>query len=176
MATWKIVEVRGRWCLEFEDATGRRRREVARDKRGQNSKEIAEAILRHRYKEVVSNEYVAPSHAIRFDELTKRFIASKRAEVRGLTVDDYQSIIDRRLIKFFGQARLSQIARHRVEQFRTHELERGQGWRTANKSLTLLVMLFRYARLNGWMSANPAEGVRKIARPQAHQEELDANV
>lgn len=83
------------WCLEFEDATGRRRREVARDKRGHNSQEVAEAILRQRYKEVVTHEYVAPSQAIRFDELTKRFIASKHAEVRGLTVDDYQSIIDR---------------------------------------------------------------------------------
>jgi hypothetical protein len=39
-----------------------------------------------------------------------------------------------------------------------------------------LVMLFNYARLNGWISGNPAEGIRKVARPLAHQEELDANV
>jgi integrase len=176
MATWKIIEARGKWCLEFEDATGRRRREVARDKRGQNSKEIAEATLRQRYKQVISNEYVAPSHAIRFDELCKRFIASKVAEVRNLTVKDYQAIVTHRLIPFFGAARLSGITRHRVEQLRTSELERGQGWRSVNKTLTLAVMIFNYARLNGWMAANPAEGIRKIPRPQAHQDELDGNV
>lgn len=173
MATWKVVEVRGKWCLEFEDATGRRRREVARDKRGQNSKEIANAILRTRYKQVASNEYVAPSQALRFDELCKRFIASKGAEVRALTVKDYQAIVDKRLVPFFGQARLSQISRHRVEQFRANEIERGQGWRSVNKSLTLLVMLFNYGRPNGWTAHNPAEGVKKLPRPQAHQDALD---
>jgi integrase len=176
MATWKKVHVRGKWCIEFEDATGRRRREVARDKRGQNSEAVADAILRQRYKQVVSNEYVAPSQAIRFDELCKRFIASKVAEVRSLTVKDYQAIVTHRLLPFFGSARLSSITRHRVEQLRTGELERKQGWRSVNKTLTLAVMIFNYARLNGWMSGNPAEGIRKIPRPQAHQEEIDSNV
>jgi len=176
MATWKIVEIRGRWCLEFEDGAGRRRREVARDKRGRNSRQIAEAMLRHRYMEVATGGYIAPRNAIRFSELAERFLAAKRPEVRALTLRDYESIFRRRLNKFFGHVRLSQISRFDVERFRAHELERGQGWRTTTKTLVLLGTVFRFARAHGWMNSDPTEGIRKIARPQAHEEELDSNV
>lgn len=84
-------------------------------------------------------------------------------ERRPSTVGDYRSALSRHILPFFGAATpLSSIDTERVDEFRRHLLTI-KSRRTAQKLLTIVHGLLKYAKRRKWIATNPAEDAERVA-------------
>lgn len=152
----------GHWHLDFRDQTGKRQIIQLSRLTKDNEKDKAEAhkqLLRYAVS-VEDGTFIARSEQIDFQQLSERYLAQTR--VRALTKIDYERIIYTRLKEHFKSMKLRAITSLLVEQYRTAMEKAGKSVNTINKDLTVLSMMFRYAKFHRWVVHNPCEGVKKL--------------
>jgi integrase len=99
-------------------------------------------------------------------EFLDLWLANKKAEgVSEATYLIYQKTANR-LLEFLGANRrahsLLTISKQDIERFRNRLVEEGLSPATVNKALRISRMLFRTARLDGYIFDDPTEGVRSV--------------
>ena len=144
-----------RWVLDYRDQQGRRHWETTKG----NRKE-AEGLLAERAREIGRGTYRAPAERVIFDNAAAAYLKHTEASVRTATIKDYKCNLTLHLLPYFQGWKLRDIRRADVEALRARLLDGGTGRRTVNKSLSLLVSMFRYAMRHEWCDANPAEDTK----------------
>jgi len=105
---------------------------------------------------------------ITFRELTEEFRLARFIEN---TRFDYANTLDRFLVPALGPRKLRTIKRSDIESLRGFFRDKAvqgkgtTGVRTANKCLTLLKSILKYAVAHGYLARNPADGVKALATP-----------
>ena len=139
---------RGRiWYVRYE-----RNGEIIRESTKQESKRLAEAILRKRQTAVAEGRHMDKTEAIKmtFSELCDWYWQQHgRMKKSHGVLGTLQ-----RLERFFGAARVTSITPERVQEYRTHRLDRSRvSERTVNRDLQELKSMFnrviRYRRWRG---------------------------
>jgi len=145
------------------------------------SKTEATRILAQYLAQVADSRFEAKSAQRDFKELNKDYLA--HLDVREATLRDYESIIKTHLLPRFGEIKLRDITRLRVEEFlaamKSKESPKGSklSVRTINKTLTVLSMMLKYAEGHGWLDVNPCRHVRKLRGSiDARRRALDGNI
>ena len=163
-----VVKRRGKWVLDFRDRQGKRRWESYR------TRKEADAALAERLGELKTGTFVARGKERRFEDLAEAFEKAHKPHVKRNTWTGYECNIRLHLHPFFDGYKLPAITVADIERFTTDRLEHGVGPRTANKRLTLLISMFKYAGKHGWMHANPAQYVKKLkTRDSDPRDEVD---
>jgi len=156
MAT--VSRRRNRYVVDWRDATGRRRWKSFTRKKDADA-----------YRDQVSQETrrgVVIDEKFTFDELVKRYRKGHiETSVRANTASDYETLLRLHIVPHFRGRRVRDVQRQSVLDFRASLLERGVGWRTINKCLTLLGSIFRFAMLNGQAHHNPTMKT-KLPKPE----------
>jgi integrase len=103
-----------------------------------------------------------------FHEYASSWLADRAAELRPRTVEDYTWALRNHLLPFFHRHRLSEITIAEVDRYRAHKLREGLlGPASLNKTLKRLAQILDVAIEHhpGLLSANPARGRRRRAKP-----------
>jgi integrase len=103
-----------------------------------------------------------------FHEYASSWLADRAPELRPRTLEDYTWALRNHLLPFFHRHRLSEITIAEVDRYRAHKLREGLlGAASLNKTLKRLAQILDVAIEHhpGLLSANPARGRRRRAKP-----------
>jgi integrase len=167
-----VVKRRGKWTLDYRDQHGRRHWETT-----DGNRKDAELLLAKRLQEVSRGEYQPEREQRTFADLAGAYTESHiRVNVRQSTAKDYEGLLRRHLLPYFGSLKLQSLTVELVERFRGDHADR-IGRRTTNKCLTLLSAMFRYAERHRLVPSNPVRHVAKL-RDEAtrNQEQIEGNI
>lgn len=187
----KVVKRGRHWVADFKDETGKlyRLRPAGPFENSALEKIAAQELLTKRIGEIHNHKFVPPAARKDFSTLADDWLRSK-VNVRAKTARGYRSVVDAYLRPYFGAAKIEEITTAAIERFRS-ELRvarpkviadaaagrstnpgmaaarakshaRKPGPRTVNKVLTVMVMIFNYAKKHEWVERNPAEFVEKV--------------
>jgi hypothetical protein len=104
---------------DFRDQNRRRHIETPKGlfETAAQEKRAAGELLQARMEEVGTGIYVSPRHRLTFEQVAKKWLASK-VRLRASTRSDYETMLDCYLIPYFGPRKYESISRLDVEQFR----------------------------------------------------------
>lgn len=151
MATCNFNEKRQRWIIRYYDHNGKRGWETmpkgtsARDAR-KRKREIEDSIERKTFRR--------PTQIPLFQEVADKWLASKKANVRHTTLNQYQGHIDNYLKPFFENVKTNEIDLELVERFVTKcivdikeepDPKKKKSPNTVRKIVTTLGSIMKYA-------------------------------
>lgn len=145
-----------RYRVDYYDLSRKRRKERYRTYRE------ATARLGEILQQQDTGELRPRAADITFRKLTDEFRLARFIKVRENTRNDYAIMLDRYLLPALGPRKLRTIRRSQIETLRgsfRDKAVRGRGTtgvRTANKCLTLLKSILKYAVEHGYLARNPA--------------------
>lgn len=150
-----VRKIRGRWGIDFRDASGKRRREVVEP----NTFKNAHDELRERLDKVARGRvYDDP----KFGKFASNWLKRKRVLLRPGTVSSYKAQVVR-LCVYLGEKRLSELHYPAIESFRDDLMEAETlSPRTVNACLTILGTILQDARRAGLILDNPVRLLRGL--------------
>jgi excisionase family DNA binding protein len=159
----KTKQGHDRWYLDYRSKEGERRREVARYARTR-----AEAVgaLQSRVAQEFNRRFgvenpTASARELRFEEFADRFIRDCAEKTkRSADTDRYRL---RPILEAFGEAKLSEITKTMLLEFREGRLKAGISRASTNRELMLLSKMFSWAEAEGFSRGNPARGIKKFS-------------
>ena len=98
---------------------------------------------------------------ITLEELSREWLEHKRTRLASHTYQDYRAIVEQRIIPRLGHLEAAQIQPLYIQEF-INEIGKTSP-RTANKALTVLRQIFRYAVQWRYCTFNPASSVDRAA-------------
>jgi integrase len=163
------------WIAAFRDATGKQHRRSTGETQKTRALEVAKQFERagkgkgspHRVKATFADFYrehygiELPFSNVR--TYCQNWLSTRKAETRPATYSRYEKTIER-LLETLGDSAekdLNEVTKSHVTAFRDLCLKL-YATRTANLYLKIIKMVFRSARLDGYLWQDPAEGVKTV--------------
>lgn len=177
MATIVLKPTSKFWFAAFRDATGRQRRQSTGTTDKARAKRIAEQFeaaakkkgspqkVRENFAALYKEFYGVelPNATVR--SFTTRWLKDKEPETAPATYAVYENTVGQ-FLKFLGgdaDGDLAAISKNRIADFRNSLSDR-LAQNTTNRALKIVRMIFRKARLDGYLTEDPAEGVATLRR------------
>jgi integrase len=163
------------WIAAFRDATGKQHRRSTGETTKTRALEVAKQFERagkgkgnpHRVKATFADFYREhfgidlPFSTVRI--FCQDWLATRKAETAKATYSRYEKTIER-FLESLGEAAekdLNEVTKSHITAFRDWCLKQ-YATRTANLYLKIIKMVFRSARLDGYLWQDPAEGVKTV--------------
>ena len=164
----KVRKSRGKWVIDYLDATGKRHVEVS----GSNKKE-AERKLRHVLNQIEAGQYRPDGKKKMFKEYAEEWVEQKKADLKHNTWITYKGQTKRYLLDAdlgLANRKLATIDRPAVMNFKTKLMKNHTHLsnRTINATLILLGSILQSALMDGFITVNAARLVKKL--PLEHRE------
>ena len=164
----KVRKSRGKWVIDYIDATGKRHVEVS----GVNKKE-AERKLRLVLNQIESGLFRPDGKKKRFSEYAETWVEEKKVDLKYNTWITYQGQTRRFLLDpdlGLADRKLATIDRPAVMNFKTKMMKKYSKLsnRTVNATLILLGSILQGALMDGFITVNAARLVKKL--PLEHRE------
>ena len=169
------------WIAAFRDASGRQYRRTTRETNRNRAQAVAEkyelaAKAKGNPQRVLKNleEFIQGDHygeglpfaTVR--DFANQWLAARKAETSPGTFRRYEEVV-RKFLSFLGakaQAPLEQITKTQILAFRDAQIATNAPV-TVNTALKIIRRIFRSARLDGYLLADPAEGVKTVKNHSA---------
>lgn len=169
MAT--VVKRKERWWIDYYDQFQIRHREV-----GGRTKKEAELMLAKILEKIDKKGYRSKREIPLFKQLSEDWL--KKEVENNLSVGSviaYRSHVKNHLNKFFGNYKLYDIKTGFIERYLFHAVENKVSRYLANKTVTTLGTILKYAVRHGIIEYNPVRDVKRLARPskEDHDTEID---
>ena len=163
------------WAAAFRDAQGRQHRRTTGEidrKRAQAVAEQFERVaqrkgnpqrVRQTFAEFFRDHYGQDVPFLSVRDFTKRWLAARKAETSPATFRRYDEVV-RKFLAFLGAAAdrgLDEINKTQILAFRDAQIA-STAAATTNTALTIVKMVFRCARREGYLWQDPAEGVKSV--------------
>jgi integrase len=163
-----VRKSRGKWVLDYRDATGKRYIQVS----GDNKKE-AERQLRQVLNQIESGLYRPDGKKKKFSEYAETWVEEKKVDLKYNTWITYQGQTRRFLLDpdlGLADRKLATIDRPAVMNFKTKMMKKYSKLsnRTVNATLILLGSILQSALMDGFITVNAARLVKKL--PLEHRE------
>ncbi len=164
----KVRMRRGKWVLDYRDATGQRHVEVS----GENKKE-AERQLRLVLNQIDDGTFRPDGKKMKFSDYATKWVAGKKADLKHGTWNTYNGQLTRYLLNpelGLAEKKLASMNRPTVMAFKQALIKKHSKLkhRSVNHILTLLGSILQSALLDGYISSNAARLVKKL--PLEHRE------
>ena len=164
----KVRKSRGKWVIDYIDATGKRHVEVS----GVNKKE-AERKLRLVLNQIESGLFRPDGKKKKFSEYAETWVEEKKVDLKYNTWITYQGQTRRFLLDpdlGLADRKLATIDRPAVMNFKTKMMKKYSKLsnRTVNATLILLGSILQGALMDGFITVNAARLVKKL--PLEHRE------
>ena len=156
MAT--VRQIRGRWCADWRDDTGRRFIRPFHDKAAANQ------YLGEIEAKLESGTFRAPDSLPTFATVAADWLAEKATRVQVATVAGYQAHLDLHLVPALGPLRIDRIRVKTIEAFSQARLAAALAPQTVNKILTTAAAVFDYAIRHEYLERNPVDVVERCRR------------
>jgi len=159
---------RGKWVIDYRDATGQRHVEVS----GTNKKE-AERQLRQVLNQIDDGTYRPDGKKMKFSDYATAWVAGKKADLKHGTWSTYNGQLTRYLLNpelGLAEKKLASMNRPTVMAFKQALMKKNPELkpRTVNAILVLLGSILQSALMDGYISINAARLVKKL--PLEHRE------
>ena len=131
----------------------------------------AEAELRRRMSE---HTVVARDRGIALSEAGERYLAhvTNVLERKPTTIQDYRIILDRHLLRFFGDVRVSAIRAENVASFINAQRRAGLAANTVRNQVNVLHGLLGFGVKRGWLAVNPVDQVDKPGQARNREQRI----
>jgi integrase len=164
----KVRMRRGKWVLDYRDATGQRHVETS----GTNKKE-AERQLRQILNQIDDGTFRPDGKKMKFSDYATNWVAGKKADLKHGTWNTYNGQLTRYLLNpelGLAEKKLASMNRPTVMAFKQALIKKHSKLRprSVNHILTLLGSILQSAVLDGYISINAARLVKKL--PIEHRE------
>ena len=153
-----VSKRRDRWVIDFYDQHGKRR--VRTMKKGSTKTQATEE-LRKIEKEVNSGIFLPTKKIPGFSEVADLWLQNKKMDVRGHTLDAYESHVRNNLKPYFGHMKITGIRFEAIEGFMADENQRGASVAHLKKSLVILGAIMKYAIRRRLIDSNPMDVIDK---------------
>jgi excisionase family DNA binding protein len=156
----KTRKGQSRWYIDFR-LKGERRREVLRVETRGEAVEIlqAQALAKFSRHPMAANPTQAISD-LQFADLADKYLSYAEKTKRSASTDRYRL---RPIREAFGTARLSEIGKAMILEFRERRLKAGISRASTNRELMLLSRIFTWTEAEGLWSGNPVKGIKKFS-------------
>ena len=163
------------WIAAFRDSRGRQIRRSTREvdkRRAQRTADILERAakrqgnpqsIRQAFAEFCRDQFGEELHSALLRDYAQRWLAGRKAEVSHSTQVRYEKIVGK-FLSFLGSRAacdLSEIKKAEIVEFRNAQAKTFS-IATATLELKTVKMLFRQARLEGYLFVDPAEGINPL--------------
>jgi integrase len=168
------------WIAAFRDASGKQYRRTTRETNKARAQAVAEQYERaakakgnsQRVRKVLS-QFLRDHYGEELPFATARdfigqWLAARKSETSPGTFQRYEEVV-RKFLSFLGgktQAPLEEITRAQILAFRDAQIATSAP-ATVNTALKIIRRIFRSARLDGYLLADPAEGVKTVKNQSA---------
>jgi integrase len=163
------------WVAAFRDAQGRQHRRSTGEIDKKRAQAVAEKLeltaqrkgnpqrVRQIFAEFFRDHYGQDVPFLSVRDFTGRWLAARKAETSSATFRRYDEIV-RKFLGFLGTAAnrgLDEINKGQILAFRDAQIA-STAAATTNTTLTIVKMVFRSARREGYLWQDPAEGVKSV--------------
>ncbi len=131
----------------------------------------AEAELRRRMAETVA---APPGGAVSLSEAGERYLAhlANVLERKPTTIQDYRIMLDRHLLRFFGDVRLGAVSAEKVAAFINSQRRANLAANTVRNHINFLHGLLGFAVKRGWIGVNPVDQVDKPRQARNREQRI----
>jgi len=161
--TRKNKDGKTRYCIDYKDPNGKRKREVI-----QHAQTRAEAILalQKRIEEIFTRQFPAPEkNTISFKEFSLLYLENyAKPNKDSWKCDEY--CLNAHLIPYFGNFKLCDITPLAIEKYRTERLSAGKEKSTTNRETALLRKMFNLSIQWGYCKDNPVNKVKLFSEKE----------
>jgi integrase len=151
---------KGRWCMDYKDGQGKRRREVTSAVQNRGEALVA---LQAKVSEIFSGKFSPPrkSEFGTFKELSDLYMKNyAQKEKKSWRTDEFRL---RKIKESLGDIKLTEITDSTIRDYRQQRLDEGISPLTANREMALLKKMFSYAAEKGMIGENPARKVKMFS-------------
>ena len=163
------------WVAAFRDAQGRQYRRSTGEIDKKRAQAVAEKLelvaqrkgnpqrVRQTFAEFFRDHYGQDVPFLSVRDFTGRWLAARKVETSSATFRRYDEIV-RKFLGFLGTAAdrgLDEINRGQILAFRDAQIA-SVAATTTNTTLTIVKMVFRSARREGYLWQDPAEGIKSV--------------
>ena len=163
------------WTAAFRDAQGRQHRRSTGEIDRKRAQAVAEKLelvaqrkgnpqrVRQAFAEFFRDHYGQDVPFLSVRDFTGRWLAARKAETSPATFRRYDEIV-RKFLRFLSTAAdrgLDEINKTQILAFRDAQIA-STAAATTNIALTIVKMVFRSARREGYLWQDPAEGIKSV--------------
>ncbi len=167
-----IKKRRGKWVVDYRDATGRRRWVTCATRRE------ADSVLEQKLRDSRQTARPAVDPDIRTAAYAERWLSIIEAVLKPRTLDSYKRTLKLHLLPVFGTIKTRQLHKGRIKAFLAHKLTSGLSRNSVRIIHATLRAMLNSAVDDGVILANPADKLgrqlRLIQPAKARQEEIKA--
>lgn len=113
-----------------------------------------------------------PNTKYRFSDLAIKFIDYKKDRVKPRTISNYNYLINKQLIPYFGKMYVSKITVPVIEEWQSQLLTKGYVNNYIEKIQTTMSAILRFAVRRGIIVVNPLEVVEQVRNPDEKKKEM----
>lgn len=113
-----------------------------------------------------------PQTNYRFSELVIKFIDYKKDRVKPRTISNYNSLIEKQLLPYFGKMYVTKITVNVVEEWQKQLLKKKYTNNYLEKIQTTMSAIMRFAVRRGMIIVNPLDVVEQVKNPDEKKKEM----
>lgn len=113
-----------------------------------------------------------PNTKYRFSDLVIKFIDYKKDRVKPRTISNYNSLIEKQLLPYFGKMYVTKITVPVIEEWQKEILKKGYMNNYLEKIQTTLSAIMRFAVRRGIIIVNPLDVIEQVKNPDEKKKEM----
>ena len=113
-----------------------------------------------------------PNTKYRFNELVIKFLDYKKDRVKPRTISNYNSLIEKQLIPYFGKMYVNKMSVPVIEEWQKEILKKGYTNNYLEKIQTSLSAIMRFAVRRGIIIANPLDVIEQVKNPDEKKKDM----
>ena len=113
-----------------------------------------------------------PNTKYKFSDLVVKFIDYKKDRVKPRTISNYNSLIKKQLIPYFGKMYVSKITVSVIEEWQSELLTKGYVNNYLEKIQTTMSTILKFAVRRGIILVNPLDVVEQVKNPDEKKKEM----
>jgi len=156
---------RGRWVIDYRDASGKRRWETVEGNRKDADDRLSKIIASG--KRVVDTKRTFQEYAEEWLEVYAR------THLKESTREHYEAIFRKHLFPAFGGLPFSKITREMVKRLIADKVQAGLSWSTVKNIIVPLREIYNHAMEDGVVIVNPAARVGKFNRRRNQEKKIE---
>jgi integrase len=164
-----VIKIKGRWAIEFYDATGKRKRKVV-EKAGETPEKGWYEVTKKQYR--AAKAAIDKGEPLPFAVSKKTFaqMAEKYWETCNGTwapreAERVRGMLDHQFMQFFGKMKVAKIRRVHMDEYVALRQRDGTAPGGINKERARLHHLFAKCIEWGELTRNPCQGMKKLREP-----------
>jgi len=160
-----IRKRRGKWMVDYRDASGKRRWETIEGNRKDAEDRLAKIIASGR--RVIDTKRT-------LDEYVQEWLNTyARTHVKESTLGEYEAVFKNHIIPVFGRLPFSKITREMVKRLIAEKIQAGLSRSTVRCIIGPLRELYNHAIDDGVLSVNPASRVGRFNKRRGEEKTID---